>query len=315
MLEKIVIPVDGSPRAEAILWQIARLLRRRESHFIFVRAIEPLPGYPGADATAVGEKDRAEAKAYFKELMERLPVDQVRVSGVIREGYPADVILHVAREEKATMIAMSTHGRTGLARWAWGSVADKVLRAAEVPVLLTRSYRAEGAGWIPSLPEEAPFRRLLVPTDGTEAASAVLPFAAAIARAVGAEVAAVHVVPEHAELVMGFAGNPVAPPSAERGRRIADEFVAGLSDPSLKTRTFGVAGDPAEKILETAADVGADLIAMSTHGRSGLARLGLGSVTERVLRSTSVPMLVVRASAEDAAPASGRTLSRADASP
>ena len=94
MLEKIVIPVDGSPRAEAILWQTARLLRRRESHFIFVRAIEP----------------------YFKELMERLPVDQVRVSGVIREGYPADVILHVAREEKATMIAMSTHGRTGLAR-------------------------------------------------------------------------------------------------------------------------------------------------------------------------------------------------------
>jgi len=312
MLDKILIPVDGSPRAEAVLRPIARLLRRRESHFVFLRVLESSLAYPGVETLPVVESDRAEAKAYFRELMARLTVENARVSGLIREGYPADVILHVAKEEKATMIAMSTHGRTGPARWAWGSVADKVLRGSEVPVLLTRSYRSEGAGWIPAPPEEAPFSRLLVPTDGTEAAAAILPFATMIARDFGAEVAGVHVVSDRAERVIGHTRVPR--PSPDQARRVAEEFVVRLADEGLKTRAFGAAGDPAEKILEAAAAYGADLIAMCTRGRSGLARLRLGSVTERVLRGASIPMLVVRASRDAATSARPRGLSRADAS-
>ena len=300
MLEKILIPVDGTPRSEAVLWHLARLLRGRESQVVFLRVIEPILGYPGVETGAIVETERAEAKAYFKELKERLPARDARVTGLIREGYPADVILHVAKEERATLIAMGTHGRTGIARWAWGSVAEDVLRRADVPVLLTRSDRSEGAGWIPASPEEAPFRRLLVPTDGSEAAAAALPVAAAVAREFGAEIVALHVVPEHAELVMGHTAVLDAPPSPELGRRIAAEFVAPLTDEGLKTRAEGVAGDAGEKILETAARDGADLIVMGTHGRSGLARLGLGSVTERVLRGATVPMLVVRASTASA---------------
>ena len=294
MLEKILIPVDGSTRAEAVLRPLERLVRGRASHFVFLRVIEPALAYPGIEATPFVEGDRTAAKAYFRELRERLTARNARVSALIREGVPADVILHVARAEKATLIAMATRGRTGLARLAWGGVADKVLRGAGVPVLLTRSPRSEGEGWQASLPEEAPFRRLLVPTDGGEEAAAALPVAASIAREFGAEVVALHVVPEHAELVMGRGTAPDPPVRPEAGRKIAADFVARLTDEGLKTRDVAVAGLPESQIPETAAALDVDLIVMSTHGRSGLDRLVAGSVAERVLRGTTVPMLVVR---------------------
>lgn len=298
MFERILIPVDGSPRAEAILRPLARLLGRRDADFIFLRVVEPMLGYEGVDVSALAARDRADAKAYFRDLSGRIPADRVRMTALVREGHPAELILREARERKATMIAMTTHGRTGLARWALGSVAEKVVRGADIPVLLARAGRAEQAGWTHAPAEETPFRRILLPTDGSEAAEAVFPAVAALAGEVQAQVAALHVAP--APSYAEFGGTPIGG-TAAAAEKVAATLASKLADLKIKTRVIGAVGDPAGMILETAASIGADLIAMSTHGRTGLARLGFGSVAERVLREASVPMLIMKAAPAPAA--------------
>jgi nucleotide-binding universal stress UspA family protein len=294
MLDRILIALDGSRRAEAILPQVARLLKRKPAEYIAVRALpRPIGGYPGVDLGTFVEEDRKAAKAYMNDLSSRLAHQDLRFQAVVKEGHPAEVILDAAREHHADLIALTTHGRSGIARWALGSVAEKVIRGADAPVLLLRSFRPEGSGWSPMPAPEAPFRKILLPVDETGAAEAALPHAVALANEFSAEVVALHVVPESPDLALGRA--PV-PHEAPRDPVAVASLLSGrLTDAKVRSRAAGTRGDPASKILEVAASEGADLVVMATHGRTGLSRLGFGSVTERVLRGSTLPMLVVRA--------------------
>ena len=194
----------------------------------------------------------------------------------------AATILAVAAEEKATLIAMATHGRSGLSRFVFGSVAEKVLRASETPVLLTRSFREVAPGADPTPVQELPFRKILMPVDGSESSLAVLPQVRSFALAVGASV-----------LVLGV----LAPEQeAGEGDAIVRMAVKALAVAGIPVEPLVRIGDPASEILDAAKTHGADMLTMSTHGRGGVSRWALGSVTEKVLRAATVPMLVVRAS-------------------
>jgi nucleotide-binding universal stress UspA family protein len=200
----------------------------------------------------------------------------------VSEGYPADAILAGAREQAATLIALTTHGRRGLARWGLGSVAEKVLRGGEFPILVTRSFETAEAGAIlERRPARAAMRRILLPIDAGDLSLAAVRPATELALLFGAEMLLVHVLDENlaGELPM---------PDIERAQEMLT--AAGLHAEVVLER-----GDAAGQILAVAAERQADLIVMATHGRSGLKRWVLGSVAERIMRVAPVPLLLVRA--------------------
>lgn len=270
MLDRVLIPLDGSPTAEAILPQVRRLLLRRESEIILLRAVEIPPGM-GADAPVVLAELHDAASAYLQTTAARLADQGIRVRPIVQVGYPAEAIAEAAVREKATFVAMSTHGRTGIARWVFGSVTEKILRSRlPVPLLLVRSFPAKEEG------AELPVRKILVPVDGSKPSLAIVRPAADLAHQFDAKILVFHV-------------DEREPDSASKLKEAVDAFAA------LHVSAMGLVadGDPASEILEACSVHRADLIAMSTHGRSGLSRWVLGSVTEKVLRTAGVPMLVV----------------------
>jgi nucleotide-binding universal stress UspA family protein len=304
MFERILIPLDGSARAELILSQVGRILRREDSEILLLRVVGPAPvsGIPEEDQTLM-DGMRQEAERYVQDLVRRFEGRGAKTRGRAIVGSTADAILDVAQQESSTMIAMTTHGRTGLSRWFMGSVAEKVVRASTVPVLLVRSFRPTPAGPLePATAEEMPFRKILLPTDGSPASLAVVAPAAAFAKLFDSEIVVLHVqappMPPGAILPGMEAGLP--PPPAEPVPSTQDEHTAKtaelLHQAGLRIVRRTVLGDPAAEIIDRSSGTsGVDLIALTTHGRSGFSRWLTGSVTERVLRHSSVPLLIVRA--------------------
>jgi nucleotide-binding universal stress UspA family protein len=213
---------------------------------------------------------------------------QVRLRMV--HGAAADAILRAADEEHADLIVMSTHGRGGMGRLFYGSVADQVLRHTTRPIVLisatcTRSWAVDGRF------------RLLVPLDGSASAEAALGVAEQTADALEAEVVLLRVV----EPADGFAALDTSYLPA-RSQRVLDEartyldgIVTRLSRPGRIIATRVEAGDPATKIASVARDADVDLIVMATHGSGGLVRFTMGSVATATLHRANTPMLLVRA--------------------
>jgi nucleotide-binding universal stress UspA family protein len=158
MYKRVVTLLDGSELAEQVLPHVANIVRDRECevHLLSVAptvitavatAVDVYPIYATADFLAVeaAERERIEKDltAYLAEVAQRLRPITSKVTRVVRFGEPAEEILEYAAEVEADLIAMCTHGRSGLSRWVYGSVADKVLRGAECPVLLVRVEPAD----------------------------------------------------------------------------------------------------------------------------------------------------------------------------
>jgi nucleotide-binding universal stress UspA family protein len=282
MLERIVVPLDGSLTAEAVLPQVRRILRRQDSDIILVRAVVPAPV---ENSILMTEASIGAARNYIAGIQERLEREGVRVTAEIRVGSAIGVILEVVEEKKATMIAMATHGATGLKRILLGSVAEVVLRKSPVPVFVVRPFWAE-EDEPPDQPETAPFRNLLVPVDGSDLAELALPSALELGRLFEARAILLRVLDESGDQM---------PADVREAEEHLDAISRTFERRGINTFILVQKGDAVEEILNAARFHHADLIVMTTHGRSGLSRLVTGSVTEQVLRRAMVPLLVVRA--------------------
>lgn len=301
MFERILVPLDGSPRAEVILTQVARLLRLKDSEIILCQSSHVPLDFHTTRTAAIDARMQEEATSYLNGVARRLSDQGARVRVRVGNGSPAEMILDIAANEGATMIAMSTHGRSGIARWIMGSVAEKVVRASTVPVLLVRSFRRSPQGDLhPAVAQELAFQRILVPVDGSPASTAAVEPALKFGKLADAEMRVLHVRPmviPPSPILPGMeAGAPIVPlptlPPEENPvvTAVADRFRAS----GLKVLHVSVEGDPAAEILDRSATQGVDLIVMGTHGRSGVSRWLTGSVAERVLRESTVPLLLVR---------------------
>jgi len=278
MLERILVPLDGSSLAESVLTQVRQLLMQKDSEVLLVRVLHHPPSSE-ADLMEPMETLRAGAAEYLERIEQGLSSQGARVYSRVEEGFPASAILETAKKEHATLIAMSTHGRTGLSRWVFGSVTEKVLRASPVPVLAVPSFLEQGSGASPTGARELPFRKIVLPIVAADRSLEALPSVLELAPLFAAQVFLVNVCE-------GTACS-VEVPQMRKAYDLLHQ--AGITvDPLMKQ------GDPAAQILETCAETGADLIAMTTHGHSGLSRWVLGSVAEKVLRAARVPILVVR---------------------
>ena len=290
-MERILVPLDGSERAAAVLPQIRRLAVQSRAEIVLLEAVLSPPDFH-LQLPLMFE----EARSYMRQATSRLLAEGIRCRGLVEPGSAATTILEVARKEGVSLIAMSTHGRTGLPRWAFGSIAEKVIRASPQPVLVVRSFPKDGRTG------EIPFRNILVPVDGREASLSVLPAVLDLARPVDAHVTLLCV--HEPSAFEGRWDSPDAPVAAAR---------QVLTDACIPMTTEIRHGDPASEILKAADERSIDLVAMSTHGRSGPSRWVLGSVTEKVLRGSAVPILVARRKkelehVEESAPAAGKGL-------
>jgi nucleotide-binding universal stress UspA family protein len=296
MYRTILVPLDGSPLAECAVPYAETVARANGAQIILLRAAVAhtlLGTGPGDEVAAVQE-----AEAYLADVTTRL-FDRSGVWTATFYGEPAEAIIEEIRLREADLVVMATHGRSGLGRLMYGSVTEAVLGRSPVPVLLVRAWQEE----LPmALIAEHP--RLLVPLDGSAFAEEALPVAQELADALGGELLLMRAgVPlEHARPTES--GGIVAPDQQLAALEAeARGYLRGVSDrlekrqattqPQIDARV----GTPAEAIAEASREHAVALIVMATHGRTGLARLLLGSVADDVLRHGSVPLLLVRPAA------------------
>jgi nucleotide-binding universal stress UspA family protein len=203
----------------------------------------------------------------------------IQVQGEVVVGHPAEEILRCVDEKKVDFMVVATHGRSGIRRWVMGSVADKVLHASKVPVLLVRAEVPEDI-----VNEKWPSRTFLVPLDGSALAEAVLPHVEAIAKQRGSELVDVVLLRVHESLE-----------HVAYTKQVVDEYLAEVSErlrqAGLEVSSEVLEGNPSEEIIQYASRNPFNLIFMATHGRSGISRWALGSVAQT---GVSSPIFLVR---------------------
>lgn len=300
MTAQILVPLDGSRLAEQALPCAMMLARTLPAELIFLR-IASIPAdveglLDGTEATvaAVKEELTKEATIYLTDVADRFQDRDVSLHWSVRHGPAAETILEYARETGVETIVMATHGYTGVRRWVHGSVAERVLQSADLPVLLVRAQEDQEAAYQPMA-----CRRILIPLDGSAVAEQVLPPAVAMAKALEATVVLLQVPIVY---VFGsFMGEWYLPlqgvieTAHEEAQTYLDRIADRVGQQGIDLSTTLQVGSVADCIIDYAEANQIDLIAMCTHGRTGLQRWTLGSVADRVLRAGTKPVLLVRA--------------------
>jgi nucleotide-binding universal stress UspA family protein len=226
------------------------------------------------------------------------------VETYVSEGDPAEVIVRYAEQHpEVSTFVMSTPGRSGLGRWLFGSVAEKVLHSTPVPLLLVRPT-VQKEEEEPDLADIPRYRTLLVPLDGSAFAEQALDVAAGLARAMDARLVLIAVTSKPFDLKL-MKTEATAEWSTIPGDTPAEHLVKYLDAITQKLATAEVPasaevsyGDTTEEILKAAKFAGADIIVLATHGRGGLGRMMIGSVAMRVAQAAPIPVLLVRARQE-----------------
>lgn len=287
-MKRILVPLDGSLLAEAILPVAEEWAREEEAEVILLWATRAYRGV-GGDDTGPQMWSVEEGEAYLKAVADRLERRGLReVRRLVWYQEPVTAITQAAVAKTVDLIAMATHGRSGLSRLLLGSVALGVARSARLPMLLIRGQSA----WKPWA-----HRKMLVPLDGSETSEAILPVVGRLAGSRNLRVTLLHVLePARSGVLQPEIG---LDEWMTVRRRDADRHLAKVAE-SLRDRRVRVEcavrfGRPVETIVAVAGQEREDLIAMVTHGRRGLGRLFFGSVAEEVLRRAAVPVLLFKA--------------------
>jgi nucleotide-binding universal stress UspA family protein len=283
MRQRILVPLDGSETAEAILPQVMRLLQRQAADIVLVEVLGLFP--PDFHWSAPETEKRA--RRYLRKRSFEFAHRGVEAKFRLRMGSPAPAILDTAREERATMIALSTHGRSGLSRFLLGSVAEELLRTSPVPVLVFRP--PEDPKLSRGRIESMPLRSYLLPTDGSEESLSVLPELLEWARPADSRVTLLAVHPR--------GDSDQRWPVEEAPIRKAEQDLREALIPAVFKVRYGEA---AEEVVQEAREGGADLVVMATHGRRGPSRWIFGSVTAEVLRTCPVPLMAIHRSSRAA---------------
>jgi nucleotide-binding universal stress UspA family protein len=303
MLDRLLVTLDGSEFGEHAL-PFARSIAERSGASVnlsHVRCCDPPDDllqntpfqYEGVSMELYDERHEEEQRRYLSERVAGLQRDLpgAEVSSSLLEGYVTEALNRHAREMDADLIVMTTHGRTGVSRAWLGSVADSLVRHSSFPLLVIRPM--EDGETFP----EARFDHVLIPLDGSPIGENILEPSLELGRAMGSRATLLHVVAPHLSI-----GARVAPlPAGHFKNRLeeAEQYLArvrtGLEDQGIETDVVidsHIA--PARAILAAAEDKDVDLIALATHGYTGVKRAILGSVTDKVLRASRWPLLLKR---------------------
>ena len=289
MYEKILAPLDGSDLCELVLPYVEELGARLSSEIILLHVCPPKLG-------AFSHKHETYIEHMAQLVKEHLK-GEGKVEPVLLDGEPNEEIVGYAKRGDISLIAMMTHGRSGVKRWLLGSTIDKVIRETDRPLLIIRAKAA------PAVREEGILNRVLVPLDGSKAAEATLPLVEELMREVTAKEAEAtllmvipptHYVPASPEIAeLPYTEEQIGQLETE-AKAYLEKAGSGLKSKGINLRFEVAVGNAAEEIIEFANKVNANLTAMSTHGYSDSTSPTLGSVANRVLHHGSTPLLLVK---------------------
>ena len=291
MFSKILVPLDGSKLAELALPYAEELAGAFNSEVDLVEVCE--------------KKDCPERHIHqlYVERMAELLRNRLKAMGpavtvkaVVRDGGPAAEIIDYAEKSRISLIIMATHGRSGIMLWAMGSVANKILHNINIPILLIRAK----AGAI-KRGKRKMFSKILVPLDGSNTGEAILPHVIELAKGLKLEVTLFQVIAPgtHVHTIGGLDYVRFAEQQIESMKANAKQYLEEVSQKFKGTKATVRSGlkfgDPAEEIIKFAGETDTHLVAMSTHGHSGIERWTFGSVAHKIIHAGNTPLLVVRA--------------------
>ncbi len=301
MFNRILVPLDGSEVAEAVLPYVSLLGREASLPIELLRVVDPSFSYM-ADFAHLRPQDcearrmAVRAREYLEQKSMALQDGGLRVTRQVFELFgenPVSVIISEAEKESATLIALSTHGRSGIGRWALGSVTEKVLRSTSTPILINRARGSKTSS-------EAVVGKIIVPLDGSLQSEQALPYASYLANVLQSTILLVRVIPSALEFC-----SYMEYPTAEYENlslTVHTQAMDYLKGASENLRQQGINsvqerlmfGNAASSITELVEQTPNCLVAMTSHGRSGLGRWVVGSVAERVVRHAEAPVLIIR---------------------
>lgn len=265
MYDRILVPLDGSAYSEEVIPWVAGLAAVHGTPVALLRVVEK-------------EAERGEATSYVEKLAAGL---SARGLCVVGSGDIADVVLAEARSVPGTLVAMTSHGRSGLVEAMLGSVALRLVRGGGAPVLVYRPTGASGRGTAP-----VKIKSVVLPLDGSQLSEAMAPQAAEMARWIDAELVVVAAIDPEATASANIPAGDVMESSYVRSK--AGEFATRYG---VRASWEVLHGEPADAIagfLEGRRDA---MLAMVTRGRRALESALLGSVTSGCLRKAGVPVL------------------------
>jgi nucleotide-binding universal stress UspA family protein len=318
-IKKILVPLDGSENAEKIMGWVAGIARPVRAEIVLTTVIaptkvelpettagrgQPFPGprdevqhVPASGAKALVPAMQ-QADEYLAKVANRLRFSGVESTFKSLPGDPAEAIIQHARQTNVDMIAMATHRGSAIARGVLGSVTDRVIRGSDVPVLAVHPASLNAFTGATGQPEV-----VVVPMDGSERSESAVGTALDIASACSSEVVFLRVVRNPYDGVTAMDAASYSPDYDISGQRheaeeYLERFVSYAKERGLNARHMVLVGAPASKILDKAKVLSRPLIVMSTRGAGGAKRWMTGSVTDKVVRSSGLPVLVIPPGAE-----------------
>jgi nucleotide-binding universal stress UspA family protein len=303
MMQSLLVPLDGSTYSEQSLPLATELARATGAtvHLAHVHVLQAPESFlsntqyrfEGLDLDVYEARYQEKERAYLVGVAERVEgAAHAPVDTTVLEGSITDTLESYADEVRADMILIATHGREGMRRLFGGSVADALIRHTTLPVLLVHPSESQPAAeLVPA------FRHMLVPLDGSETGATILPTVKDMAHGTGARVTLLNVVPN--KVVAGSLLFPVSPEDVSKALENARAYLHQVAD-ELEREGLHVDvrvekhESPDRAIVEVANELDVDLVALATHGYGGIRRALLGSVADKVLRRTPLPILVRR---------------------
>ncbi len=298
--QQILIPLDGSKLAEKALPYAQDLAAKFDCKIILLNVRLPAedPYHPALEQylEKMANTLKRDIHNQKTEKNRHVEIDPVTVNTSDLVRHAAEDIINYAAREKVDLIAMASHGHSGIKHWALGGVSDKLLHISNIPVLLVRANTDEHNG----------FDKILVPLDGSELAECVLPHAQVIGIGYNcSRVTFLRVVESLLHSAQGESdggGNVYTEKEVQeieyRNEDVAKKYIRQVAEKVGFKRsiihTEVLSGNVAETIIKYAENNDIDLIIMSTHGYSGMSRWTLGSISERVLRYSGLPVLLIR---------------------
>lgn len=297
MINHILVPLDGSTLAECVLPHVRAIAPVTKALITLIHVLEHPDNRNGSPPIdPVGwHMQKQESQAYLEQMVERLQREGLNTRHILLEGKSAESIIEYAHSNSVDLIALSTHGRTGLSGWNVSSVVQKVLLRSYRSVLLVRAYSVNTS-------DAVHYRRLFVASDCSTRGEYILPFAISMAQfhrshlILGTVVERPQVIqrlpPSEEEIELM---NQLTEINQRSAARYHEQVVTQLSLKGIQFETHVAVADHVISALhDMVEEVKADLVMLVAHGSTGERRWPYGSITTSLIAHGSVPLMIIQ---------------------